>query len=123
MKGYQYQSDFAKKYVAQGHAEGLTKGFIEGFIKGFIEGLTKGRTEATALNLLTVLRVRGIAVQTPSASVSWPRRIRNGWNAGWRRPPLPLQSLRSSTNRTEALAAGGNAYPDLDLSGELPDAS
>jgi hypothetical protein len=42
MKGYEYQSDFAKKYVAQGHAEGLT--------------------EATALNLLTVLRVRGIAV-------------------------------------------------------------
>jgi hypothetical protein len=46
MKGYQYQSDFAKKYVAQGHAEGRTE----------------GRTEATALNLLTVLRVRGIAV-------------------------------------------------------------
>jgi hypothetical protein len=42
MKGYEYQSDFAKKYVAQGRAE--------------------GRTEATAHNLLTVLRTRGIAV-------------------------------------------------------------
>lgn len=38
MKGYEYQSDFAKKYVAQ------------------------GRTEEAASNLLTVLRARGIAV-------------------------------------------------------------
>jgi post-segregation antitoxin (ccd killing protein) len=50
MKGYEYQSDFAKKYVAQGRTEGL------------VEGLTKGRTEEAARNLLTVLRVRGIAV-------------------------------------------------------------
>jgi hypothetical protein len=38
MKGYEYQSDFAKKYVAQGRAEG------------------------TARSLLTVLQSRGIAV-------------------------------------------------------------
>jgi hypothetical protein len=38
MKGYEYQSDFAKKYVAQ------------------------GRTEGAARALLTVLQVRGIAV-------------------------------------------------------------
>ena len=50
MKGYEYQSDFAKKYVAQGRAEGLT------------EGLTKGRTEEAARAVLTVLRVRGMAV-------------------------------------------------------------
>ncbi len=50
MKGYEYQSDFAKRYVAQGRTEGLT------------EGLTKGRTEEAARNLLTVLRVRGMAV-------------------------------------------------------------
>jgi hypothetical protein len=50
MKGYEYQSDFAKKYVAQGRTEGL------------VEGLTKGRTEEAARALLTVLRVRGIAV-------------------------------------------------------------
>ena len=42
MKGYEYQSDFAKKYFAQ--------------------GLTKGRTEEAARALLTVLRARGIAV-------------------------------------------------------------
>jgi hypothetical protein len=42
MKGYQYQSDFAKKYVAQGHAE--------------------GRAEEAARAVLTALRVRGVAV-------------------------------------------------------------
>jgi len=42
IKGYEYQSDFAKKYVAQGRAE--------------------GRTQEAARNLLSVLRVRGIAV-------------------------------------------------------------
>ncbi|HSJ74660.1 MAG TPA: hypothetical protein VK899_00460 [Gemmatimonadales bacterium] len=50
MKGYEYQSDFARKYVAQGRAEGLS------------EGLTVGRTEEAARSLLFVLEVRGIAV-------------------------------------------------------------
>jgi hypothetical protein len=54
MKGYEYQSDFAKKYVAQGHAEGLTEGLAE--------GLTRGRIEEAARAVLTVLRVRGLAV-------------------------------------------------------------
>lgn len=42
IKDYEYQSDFAKKYVAQGRVE--------------------GRAEEAARNLLSVLRVRGIAV-------------------------------------------------------------
>jgi hypothetical protein len=42
MKGYEYQSDFAKKYVAEGLAEGRDLGLAEG--------------------LLTVLEARGIAV-------------------------------------------------------------
>jgi hypothetical protein len=42
MKGYQYQSDFAKKYVA--------------------EGLAEGETREAARSLLAVLRARGIAV-------------------------------------------------------------
>jgi hypothetical protein len=50
MKGYEYQSDFAKKYVAQGRAEGRT------------EGRTEGRAEEAARNLLAVLRARDIAV-------------------------------------------------------------
>jgi len=41
-EGYEYQSDFAKKYVAQGRDE--------------------GRTEEATRALLTVLRVRGITV-------------------------------------------------------------
>jgi hypothetical protein len=50
VKGYEYQSDFAKRYVAQGRAEGRT------------EGRTEGRVEGRAEALLTLLRVRGIAV-------------------------------------------------------------
>ena len=50
MKGYEYQSDLAKKYVAQGRAEGLT------------EGRAEGRTEEAARAVLTVLRARGLAV-------------------------------------------------------------
>ena len=46
MKGYEYQTDFAKKYVAQGR----------------VEGRAEGRAEEAARNLLAVLRVRGIAV-------------------------------------------------------------
>jgi hypothetical protein len=46
MKGYEYQSDFAKKYVAQGRAEGRNE----------------GRTEEAARAVLTVLRVRGLGV-------------------------------------------------------------
>jgi hypothetical protein len=42
MKGYEYQSDFARKYVAQGRDE--------------------GRAEEAARAVLTALRVRGIAV-------------------------------------------------------------
>jgi len=54
MKGYEYQSDFAKKYVAQGRAEGRAEGRTEGH--------TEGRTEEAARAVLTVLRVRGLAV-------------------------------------------------------------
>ena len=50
MKGYEYQSDFAKEYVAQGRDEGLA------------EGLAEGRTEEAARSLLTVLLARGIEV-------------------------------------------------------------
>ena len=86
MKGYVYQTEFARKYVAEGHAEGLvegrTKGRAEGLveglargrieglaegltkgvIEGLTEGLTRGRAEEAARNLLAVLRARGMAV-------------------------------------------------------------
>ena len=54
MKGYEYQSDFAKKYVAQGREEGREEGRDE--------GRDEGRTETRASDVLTVFRVRGIAV-------------------------------------------------------------
>jgi hypothetical protein len=62
MKGYEYQSDFAKKYFAQGLTKGRTEGLTEGRTEGLTEGVTKGRTEEAARALLTVLRARGIAV-------------------------------------------------------------
>jgi hypothetical protein len=46
MKGYEYQSDFAKKYIAQGEARGEAR----------------GEAAARARDVLTVLRVRGLAV-------------------------------------------------------------
>jgi post-segregation antitoxin (ccd killing protein) len=49
MKGYQYQSDFAKKYVAQGRAEGRAEVLAEAQAK-------------VARAVLMVLRARGIAV-------------------------------------------------------------
>jgi hypothetical protein len=70
MKGYEYQSDFAKKYVAQGRAEGFTEGRTEGRAEGrtegraegLTEGRTEGRAEEAARALLMVLRARGVAV-------------------------------------------------------------
>lgn len=46
MKGYQYQSDFAKRYVAEGRAEGLAEGLVRG----------------EARSVLKVLQARGLAV-------------------------------------------------------------
>jgi len=53
MKGYEYQSEFAKKYVAEGRAEGRAA----------------GRAEGEAHAVLTVLRVRGIAVPDAAREV------------------------------------------------------
>jgi len=46
VKGYKYQSDFAKKYFAQ----------------GFAEGLAEARAEPRARHVLIVLRARGFEV-------------------------------------------------------------
>jgi hypothetical protein len=54
MKGYEYQSDFAKKYVAEGRAEGLSEGLSK--------GRTEGRAEEASRAVLAVLRARGLAV-------------------------------------------------------------
>ena len=58
IKGYEFQSDFAKKYVALGRAEGRAEGRDE----GRAEGRDEGRAEGEARALLAALRVRGIPV-------------------------------------------------------------
>lgn len=58
MKGYQYQSDFAKRYVAEGRDEGWAVGWAE----GLAEGLAEGETREAARSLLAVLQARGISV-------------------------------------------------------------
>ncbi|HEY2292444.1 MAG TPA: hypothetical protein VGM86_17235 [Thermoanaerobaculia bacterium] len=50
LKGYKYQSDFAKKYFAQGFAEGLA------------EARAEARAEVRARSVLIVLRARGFEV-------------------------------------------------------------
>jgi hypothetical protein len=39
IKGYEYQSDFARKYVAEGRAEGRQEGLEEGMRRGIVEGV------------------------------------------------------------------------------------
>ena len=51
---YEYQSDFAKKYIALGEAEGEAKGKA----KGRAEGEAEGKANA----VLAVLAARGLAI-------------------------------------------------------------
>jgi len=70
MKGYEYQSDFAKKYYGLGKAEGLAageaKGLAEGKAEGKAEGLAVGKAEGLAAGkaqaVLAVLGARGLTV-------------------------------------------------------------
>jgi len=61
-EGYQYQSEFARRYVAQGEAKGRAEGRTEGEAKGRTEGEARGRAEGRASAVLTVLRARNIEV-------------------------------------------------------------
>jgi hypothetical protein len=51
---YEYQSDFAKKYIAQGRTEGKAEGKAEGEAKGEAKGKAEG--------VLTVLEARGLSI-------------------------------------------------------------
>jgi len=55
---YEYQSEFARKYVAQGRKEGREEGREEGLQKGREEGREEGEREA----LFEVLDARGLRV-------------------------------------------------------------
>ncbi len=54
MKGYEYQSDFARKYFN----EGLQQGEAQGEARGEARGEAKGEAKA----ILSVLEARGLAV-------------------------------------------------------------
>ena len=43
--GYEYQSDFARRYVAKGRSEGRVEGRTEGRTEGKAEGRIEGRVE------------------------------------------------------------------------------
>ena len=55
---YEYQSEFARKYVAQGREEGRQEGREEGLQKGREQGLHEGERAA----LFEVLDARGLQV-------------------------------------------------------------
>jgi len=45
---YEYQSDFARKYIAKGRVEGEAKGKVEGRAEGKVEGRAEGKVEGRA---------------------------------------------------------------------------
>ena len=57
-RGYEFQSEFARKHHNRGVAEGEAKGKAEGEAKGKAEGKVEGKAEA----LLRLLEKRGLAV-------------------------------------------------------------
>ena len=67
---YEYQSDFAKKYIALGRSEGKAEGDVEGRSKGKAEGKAEGRsegkaegrTEGKAEAVVAILVARGVVV-------------------------------------------------------------
>ena len=58
MKGYVYQSDFARKYYFQGHEEGLVKGHEAGLVKGREEGRERGLAEGQRRAVLALLAAK-----------------------------------------------------------------
>ncbi|MFE3228565.1 hypothetical protein [Nocardia sp. NPDC059228] len=58
VENYQWESEFARRHQAIGHAEGVAEGRAE----GKAEGVAEGRAEGEASAILTVLAARGIEV-------------------------------------------------------------
>ncbi|MHB8879845.1 MAG: hypothetical protein ACYC8T_39655 [Myxococcaceae bacterium] len=62
---YEYQTEFARKYIGLGRAEGEAKGKAEGEAKGKAEGEAKGKAEA----LLRIFDRRGLQVSEPQRAL------------------------------------------------------
>jgi len=56
--GFEYQSDFVRRYIAEGLAEGRAKGMAEGRAKGMADGVAKGRAEGRLEIVLKLLTLR-----------------------------------------------------------------
>ena len=50
--GYEYQSEFARRYVAEGRKEGKVEGRVEGKAEGRVEGKAEGRVEIVLKQLV-----------------------------------------------------------------------
>lgn len=59
---YEYQSDFAKKYVAQGRAEGEAKGKAEGKAEGILRVLEARQLAVTEAQRERILACADLAV-------------------------------------------------------------
>jgi hypothetical protein len=109
IKGYEYQSDFARRYVA----EGREKGFAEGHAVGRLEGRVEARTEAMVQAVLTVLRLRGLTVpDIVRERMLLQRDLRK--LESWLEKALVASSVEAVVDeiRTEDLMVKGDKYPD-----------
>jgi hypothetical protein len=62
MEGYEYQSEFARKYYAQGRKEGRKEGREEGVEEGVKKGREKGREEGLQMAVLAMAHAKLRAV-------------------------------------------------------------
>lgn len=109
IKGYEYQSEFARRYVA----EGRTKGFAEGHAEGRLAGRIEARTEVMVQAVLTVLRVRGIAVPDIVRERMLLQRDLQKLES-WLEKALVASSVEAVVDeiRTEDLMEEGREYPN-----------
>lgn len=86
---YEYQSDFARTYVAQGREEGLQEGRQAGRQEGLQEGLCRGERVA----LLEVLDARGLKVDAAARqrilACTQPSQLKR-----WLRRAVTVQSVQ-----------------------------
>ena len=70
MQGYVYQSNFARKYVAQGREEGLSEGREEGLEEGLSKGIAVGREQGIQLVALELARAKFPLAPEDEAAIS-----------------------------------------------------
>lgn len=78
LKNYQYQSDFARKYFAEGRAEGVLEGELKPLVRQFERRLARSLTPTEHARLMTQVRAQGlerigdlVLDLTPEALAAW----------------------------------------------------